>query len=126
MRIIRRQVIVALAVASAVSCYGQTALTDFGTLSLDQLTNIEITSFTNRGQMLSQVAGAVYVTTQEQIEGIGLNSVPEPLRLAPDIDVAPINGNQWSVSARGPMGAFANRLLVLIDPFTSKASGDFE
>jgi iron complex outermembrane recepter protein len=93
----------------------QTVLPDFGALSLDQLANIKITSFTRKQQTLSQVAGAVYVITQEQIARSGLTSVPELLRLAPGLDVAQVNGNQWSVSARGPVGVYSNKLLVMID-----------
>lgn len=92
-----------------------TDLPDFGALSLDQLANIKITSFTGKQQKLSQVAGAVYVITQEQIGRSGLTSVPELLRLAPGVDVARVNGNQWSISARGMTGVWANKLLVLID-----------
>jgi iron complex outermembrane receptor protein len=94
---------------------GQSALPDFSDLSLDQLSNIKITSFTKKEQKLSQVAGAVYVITQDQIARSGLTSVPELLRLAPGIDVARVNGDQWSISARGQIGAYANKLLVLID-----------
>ena len=90
-------------------------LPDFANLSLDQLANIRITSFTNKEQQLAKVAGAVYVITKEQIARSGMTSVPELLRLAPGVDVARINGNQWSVSIRGPVGAYANKLLVLID-----------
>ncbi len=93
----------------------QTAVPDFSDLSLDQLSNVKITSFTKKEQKLSHVAAAVYVITQEQIARSGLSSVPELLRLAPGIDVARVNGDQWSISARGQVGAYANKLLVLID-----------
>jgi iron complex outermembrane recepter protein len=106
---------IAIALAAASLAPGQTTLPDFGDLSLDQLANIKITSFTNKEQKLSRVAGAVYVITREQIARSGLTSVPELLRLAPGVDVAQVNGNQWSVSVRGPVGAYANKLLVLID-----------
>jgi iron complex outermembrane receptor protein len=114
MRSTRRFGIV-IALAGTSLSFGQTTLPDFSNLSLDQLANIKITSFTNKEQKLSQVAGAVYVITQEQIAHSGLTSVPELLRLAPGVDVAQVNGNQWSVSVRGPVGAYANKLLVLID-----------
>src|ERR1019366_2097472 len=106
-----------IVVAAASLAFGgeQTDLPDFGALSLDQLANIKITSFTGKQQKLSQVAGAVYVITQEQIARSGLTSVPELLRLAPGVDVARVNGNQWSISARGMTGVWANKLLVLID-----------
>ena len=114
MRFTRRFGIV-IALAGASLSFGQTTLPDFGNLSLDQLANIKITSFTNKQQSLSQVAGAVYVITREQIVRSGLTSVPELLRLAPGVDVAQVNGNQWAVSIRGPIGAYSNKLLVLID-----------
>ena len=103
--------------AGAVPAFASAAgdLPDFTALSLDQLANVRITSFTNKEQKLARVAGAVYVITQEQIARSGLTSVPELLRLAPGVDVARVNGNQWSVSIRGPVGAYANKLLVLID-----------
>jgi iron complex outermembrane recepter protein len=90
-------------------------LPDFSDLSLDELATVKVTSFTKKEQKLSQVAGAIYVITQEQIARSGLTSVPELLRLAPGVDVAQVNGNQWAVSIRGPIGAYSNKLLVLID-----------
>lgn len=100
---------------AACQAFGQTSLPDFGNLSLDELANIKLTSFTKKEQKLSQVAGAVYVITREQIERSGLTSVPELLRLAPGVDVGQANGNQWSVSIRGTEGVYTNKLLVLID-----------
>ena len=110
-----RTIQLALVYSAASFSLAQKSVDDFGSLSLDQLTNIKITSFTKKQQNLSQVAGAVYVITQEQIARSGLTSVPELLRLAPGVDVARINGSQWSISARGTVGAYANKLLVLID-----------
>src|ERR1035438_1490702 len=106
---------IAFAVASLAAGAAQTVLPDFSNLSLDELASVKITSFTNKEQKLSQVAGSVYVITQEQIARSSLTSVPELLRLAPGIDVAQVNGNQWSVSARGTVGVYSNKLLVLID-----------
>jgi iron complex outermembrane receptor protein len=113
MRLKRFQMAIVIAAASLAQA--QTTLPDFGSLSLDQLANIKVTSFTNKEQKLSQVAGAVYVITQEQIARSGLTSVPELLRLAPGVDVARVNGNQWSISIRGTAGVYTNKLLVLID-----------
>jgi iron complex outermembrane receptor protein len=93
----------------------QTTPADITDLSLDQLSNIKVTSVAKKEQKLSQVAAAVYVITQEQIARSGLTSVPELLRLAPGLDVQRVNGNQWSISARGFDGVYANKLLVLID-----------
>jgi iron complex outermembrane receptor protein len=114
-RAVRVVVRMVVPLAATYLCFGQTTLPDFGNLSLDQLANIKITSFTKKEQKLSQVAGAVYVITQEQIARSGLTSVPELLRIVPGIHVARLNGDQWSVSGRGAVGAFSNKLLVLID-----------
>jgi iron complex outermembrane receptor protein len=107
--------IIVLAAASLAFGGNPPDLPDFSDLSLDQLANVKITSFTNKEQKLSQVAGAVYVITQEQIARSGLTSVPELLRLVPGVDVAQVNGNQWSISVRGTVGVYSNKLLVLID-----------
>ena len=109
------QLSILLGAASLAFAADPAALPDFADLSLDQLANIKVTSFTKQQQDLSHVAGAVYVITKEQIARSGLTRVPELLRLAPGIDVAQVNGNQWSISARGTVGVFSNKLLVLID-----------
>ncbi|MEI9903754.1 MAG: TonB-dependent receptor [Asticcacaulis sp.] len=47
---------------------------------------------------------------------MGATSLPEALRLAPNLEVARINGYSWSVTARGfNSPETANKLLVLID-----------
>ncbi len=88
---------------------------DLANLSLEELSNIKITSVAKRQQRLSQVAAAVYVITHEDIWRSGLTSVADILRLAPGIHVARINGSQWSVSSRGFGSRFSNKLLVLVD-----------
>ena len=45
----------------------------------------------------------------------GATSIPEALRLAPNLQVAQVNASQWAVSARGFSNVLANKLLVLID-----------
>jgi len=109
------QLIIVLAAVSLAFGGNPPDLPDYSDLSLDQLANVKITSFTKKEQKLSQVAGAIYVITQEQIVRSGLTSVPELLRLVPGVDVAQVNGNQWSVGVRGTVGAYSNKLLVLID-----------
>jgi iron complex outermembrane receptor protein len=51
----------------------------------------------------------------------GATSIPEALRMAPGLQVARINSNQWAITSRGfnsnILGLFAtnNKLLVMID-----------
>ena len=84
-------------------------------LSLEELSNIEITSVAKRTQALSDAATSVFVITADDIRRSGANSLPEVLRLAPNLHVAQVSTNGYSVSARGFSGTSANKLLVLID-----------
>lgn len=90
-------------------------LPDFSSLSLQELSNIKVTSVSNKLQKLSQVAAAVYVISQEEIHRSGMTNVADVLRLAPGISVARIDGSKWGVTSRGFNGRFANKLLVLVD-----------
>lgn len=88
---------------------------DLERLSIEQLINLEVTSVSKKTQKLSDSAAAVFVVTDEDIRRSGYTSIPEVLRLVPGLDVARIDGSQWSISARGFNGLFSDKLLVLID-----------
>src|SRR5205823_12186937 len=61
------------------------------------------------------VPSAIQVLTQEDIRRSGASSIPEALRLAPNLQVAQVNSSSWAISARGFNNGLANKLLVLID-----------
>lgn len=84
-------------------------------MSLEELSNLEITSASKRSEPLSDAATALFVITADDIRRSGATSLPEALRLAPNLNVAQINNNSYSVSARGFSGTSSNKLLVLID-----------
>jgi len=84
-------------------------------LSLEELMNVEVTSVSKRPEKLKAAASAIQVITQEDIRQSGATSVPEALRLAPNLQVAQVNASQWAISARGFSNVLANKLLVLID-----------
>jgi iron complex outermembrane receptor protein len=84
-------------------------------LSLEQLMNVEVTSVSRRPEKLSTTASAIQIITGEDIRRSGASSIPEALRLAPNLQVAQVNATQWAVSARGFNNTLANKLLVLID-----------
>jgi iron complex outermembrane receptor protein len=88
---------------------------DLTQVSIENLMNIEVTSVSKREQKLSRAAAAVFVITQEDIRRSGARSIPDLLRMVPGLDVAQVNANTWTVSARGFNRQFANKLLVLID-----------
>ena len=85
-------------------------------LSIEQLTQIEVTSASKRAEPLGQVANALFVITGDDIRRSGYTSLPEALRLAPNLDVRRIDARQYAITARG-FGGYetANKLLVLVD-----------
>jgi len=89
---------------------------DLQSLSIEDLARIQVTSVTKRPQALSDAAAAVYVITAEDIRRSGATSLPEALRLAPNLEVARINAYSYAITARGMNSAeSSNKLLVLID-----------
>ena len=88
---------------------------DLAELTLEQLGNITVTSASRREEPLSEAPAAIFVITAEDIRRSGVNSIPEALRLAPNLHVARADNNQYAISARGFNNVLANKMLVLID-----------
>jgi iron complex outermembrane receptor protein len=88
---------------------------DLADLSLEQLANIEVTSVSRRGERLSDAAASIYVITNDDIRRSGVTSLPEALRLAPNLQVARVSASSYAISARGFNNSIGNKLLVLID-----------
>jgi iron complex outermembrane receptor protein len=88
---------------------------DLSRLSLEELSNIDVTSVSKRSEPLAGAAAAVYVITREEIRRSGATSLPEALRLAPNLQVARVDSSQYAISARGFNSTTANKLLVMID-----------
>jgi iron complex outermembrane recepter protein len=84
-------------------------------LSLEELANTEITSVSRRAERLSEAPASVYVITAEAIRRSGATSLPQALRLAPNLQVAQLDASQYAITARGFNNAIGNKLLVLID-----------
>jgi len=84
-------------------------------MSLEQLTNIEVTSVSKAPEKANEAAAAIFVITADDIKRLGANSIPEALRIVPGLDVAQAGSNEWAVTSRGFNGQFANTMLVLID-----------
>ena len=83
-------------------------------LSLEQLGSIDVTSVSKHSERLLDAPASIYVITAEDIRRSGVSSLPEALRLAPNLQVARINASQYAISSRGFNNA-GNKLLVLID-----------
>ncbi|HEX5683288.1 MAG TPA: TonB-dependent receptor [Ideonella sp.] len=86
-----------------------------GELSLEDLGNLQITSVSKRAERLADAPTSVYVITTNDIRRSGATSLPEALRLAPNLQVARSSASEYVVSARGFAGNSANKMLVLVD-----------
>jgi len=89
---------------------------DLGRLSLEQLGEVQITSVSKHAEPAAEAPASVYVITGDDIRRSGATSIPEALRLAPNLQVTRINAVSYAISARGFNGfETANKLLVMID-----------
>ncbi len=100
--------------------HGNDMLTQLSRMSLDQLANVEVTSVSKSAQSLSTAPASIYVITREEILRTGVLSIPEALRLAPNMQVTQLTSSRYSNGARGFAGApqiqnFSNKILILID-----------
>ncbi len=75
---------------------------DLSLVPLEDLMNIEVTSVSKKEQKMSQAAAAIFVITQEDIQPIGGDKIPDLLRMVPGLDVSQINANS--------LGRFGARL----------------
>src|SRR5689334_21588965 len=89
---------------------------DLSELSIEQLAQLPVRSASKRQEPLSSAPAALYVITPEDIESAGATSLPEVLRLAPNLNVQQVDASNYSIAARGFNGVQAgNKLLALID-----------
>ncbi|KQQ96314.1 hypothetical protein ASF77_21345 [Massilia sp. Leaf139] len=91
---------------------------DFADLSIEELANIQVTSVSKRPERLLDAPASVFVITGEDIRRAGARSLPDALRLAPNLHIGQLSGSGYSISARGLNGSgnsAPNKLLVMID-----------
>jgi iron complex outermembrane receptor protein len=88
---------------------------DLMNLSLEELMQVEITTFSRRPTQLSRTPAAVFVVSANDIAHSGARSIPDVLRMVPGLQVAQLDASTWAVTARGSNGVYANKLLVLMD-----------
>jgi iron complex outermembrane receptor protein len=109
-----------LVLAAVATLYGAAAhaavtLEELVDLTLEQLAEIQVTSVSRREESLADAPASIYVITQDSIRRSGATSLPEALRLAPNLQVARTTATGWAISARGFNNAIGNKLLVLVD-----------
>lgn len=84
-------------------------------LSLEELSQIEVTTPSKEPQPAFRTGMAIYVLTGDDIRRAGATTIPEALRLAPGVEVARIDSNKWAVGIRGFGTRLSRSVLVLID-----------
>jgi iron complex outermembrane receptor protein len=89
-------------------------------LSLQELSDVEVTSVSKSAELLRLAPASIYVITQDEIARSGVTSIAEALRLAPNLQVSQYTASRYVAGARGFAGAqeaqnFSNKLLILID-----------
>ncbi len=111
-----------LSVSPAISAEGQrlAQVQELSRLSLEELTRVQVTSVSKAPQSLNTAPAAIYVITQEEIVRSGVRSIPEALRLAPNLQVEQLSSAGYAISARGfadnrDLQTQANKLLILVD-----------
>lgn len=77
--------------------------------------NISISSASKREQGYFDTPAPISVLTADQLESLGVTSIPEALRSLPGVQVGKIQTAGWSVSIRGLGGRFSRYLLILVD-----------
>jgi iron complex outermembrane receptor protein len=87
----------------------------FADLSLEELNDIVITSVSRQEERLSKAAASIFIISGSDIRRSGARTLPEALRLAPNLQVARVDGQNYAITARGYNTALQNKLLVLID-----------
>lgn len=88
---------------------------DLVELSLEELAGVRVTSVSKRSEPLGEAPASIFVIGAEDIRRSGATTLPEVLRLAPNLQVAQVSASAFAVAARGFNTPSSNKLLVLID-----------
>jgi iron complex outermembrane receptor protein len=85
-------------------------------LSIEQLAQIEVRSASKQAEPIGRAPTSIFVITGNDIVRSAATSLPEALRLAPNLQVQQLDARQFAITSRGFNGAeSSNKLLVLID-----------
>jgi iron complex outermembrane receptor protein len=87
-------------------------LGDLKGLSLEQLTQLEVTSVSRRRENLIEASAAVEVLSGDRIVRAGAHTLPDALRLATGLQVSQLDGREWTISARGFATIASNKMEV--------------
>src|SRR5690349_2282565 len=96
----RRRAAVYLAgiIALPLSAYGEPdAAGDLSQMSLEQLANVQVTSVSKTAEALRLAPATIYVIGADEIARSGATTIPEALRLAPNLEVRQTSSSAYIV-----------------------------
>jgi iron complex outermembrane receptor protein len=104
---------------AASPAYAQ-SIDDLRTMSIDELAEVSVSSVSKSEEPLGDAPASIYVIDHDAIVRSGAATLPEMLRLAPNLQVFQTNPGKWVVTPRGLNGnpggqSYSNKLLVLVD-----------
>ncbi len=92
----------------------QEGISDFEELDLEDLLDVVVTAAKHR-QSIAESPSAVTVITREEIENSGARSLPEILRIVPNMDIEVLNPLWYEVGIRGNTSINSDSMLLLVD-----------
>ncbi|HZF98334.1 MAG TPA: TonB-dependent receptor [Pseudoxanthomonas sp.] len=107
--------LLAASVSTALAADAPDELDSLLALSLEQLGEVRVATASRTPSRLTDTPASAFVIGREELRKLGIRSLPEALRLAPNLHVAQINASSHAVSARGLKTSLSNKLLVMID-----------
>lgn len=90
-------------------------LSELARLDIGGLMSQEVSSVLRKDEPVLSAPSAVFVLTNEMIRRSGARSIPEALRLVPEVTVLRTSSSGWLITARGIDANGSAKLLVLID-----------
>lgn len=88
---------------------------DLQSMSLEDLSQLEVSAADKIPTPLNQTAASIYVIDAQEIRRSGASTLYEVLQLAPNLHIGRQDANQSIVSTRGFFEDLSNKLQVLID-----------
>jgi iron complex outermembrane receptor protein len=88
---------------------------DFLDFSLEELSQVPVSSLGRKNQSLMDSPAAAAIITNSEITRMGATTFADALRYVPGVQVADINSLETAVSVRGFNDALSSKLLVLMD-----------
>ncbi len=74
-------------------------------LSIEQLARIEVRSASKQAEPIGRAPTSIFVITGNDIHRSAATSLPEALRLAPNLQVQQLDARQFAITSRGFNGA---------------------